>query len=334
MLNLRKFSAILTVNPADAYNVDFALGECPDDERHRLLKVKSDWLRDNGYEADEAAEMLRAWLTRLEKYNGEISDTIRRSWAELDQLVIVGGRSQKKGAPLNTKEVVRLFRHYGGEEHLLDYTGFINNPEIGDITTDYWLSRLYLPDDLICIGRSKYDQKIVALREILPHFPREGDSPDVQELNKMHRTNQYCFLTPAVYGAREIEYDGRVWGRCEKNVLRRKYWCIEFDIAEGQGHWKNTLPHRDYNGFDLQAGVILHLFELEFPIVSIVHSGRKSLHVWCSGEGLSNEEIEAKILSTSIYGADVQAALKLSQFMRLPNPTHCNRPQYCYYLNR
>ena len=149
----------------------------------------------------------------------------------------------------------------------------------------------------------------------------------------MHRTNQYCLLTPAVYGAREIEYDGRVWGRCDRNVLRRKYWCIEFDISENQGNWRSVLPHRDYDGFDLQSGVIFHLLESGFPIVSIVHSGRKSLHVWCSGEGLAHEEIESLILFTSVYGADVKAALCLSQFMRLPNPNHYNRPQYCYYLD-
>jgi len=334
MLNLRKFSAILEVNPADAYDIDRALGECPDDERHRLLKIKADFLRDNHYDAEEALVMLRTWLTRTEKYNGEIADTIKRSWAEIDQLVIVGGRSQKKGQPLSTRELVRLFRQYAGWAHLLHYLGFDNNPEVKEITTDHWLSQLYLPDDLLCIGRSKYDQRVIALGEILHHFPQPGDSPAVQKLNILHRTNQYCFLTPAVYGAREIEYDGRLWGRCEKNVLWRKYWCIEFDIAEGQGNWKGVLPHRDYDGFDLQAGIILHLFELDFPIVSIVHSGRKSLHVWCSGEGLTHEEIEAKILSTSIYGADVQAALKLSQFMRLPNPAHPHRPQFCYYLNQ
>lgn len=333
MLNLRKYSSILEVNPADAYNLDRVLGECPDDERHRLLKVKADHLRDNGYEADEAAEMLRAWLTRLEKYNGEISDTIKRSWAEIDQLVIVSKPSTRKGNPTDHREVVRLFRRYRGFADLLEYVGYINSPEIKDTTTDQWLTQLYQPSDLLCIARNMYEWRVTSLGEILPHFPKVDDSPTIQKLKLLHRTNQYCLLTPAVYRDREIEYDGRVWGRCERNVLRRKYWCIEFDIAAGQGNWKSVLPHRDYDGFDLQAGVIRHLFELGFPIVSIVHSGRKSLHVWCSGAGMTDEEIEAKILLTSAFGADVKAALNNSQFMRLPNPLHCNRPQYCYYFN-
>jgi len=333
MLNLRKFTSVLTVNPEDAYNIDRVLGECPDDGRHFALKPKADFLRDNGYDPEEAVEMLRAWLTRTEKYPGEVSDTVQHSWAELDELVIVSKSKTRQGKPTDHRNVMKLFRQYGGWDKLLDYVGFERNEDIVGITTDRWLSQLYSPDDLLCIGRNMYEWHIVALGEILPRFPQPGDLPAVAKLNLLHRTNQYCLLTPAVYGAKEIEYDGRTWGRCERNVLRRKYWTIEFDIAEGQGNWKSVLPHRDYDGFDLQSGVILHLFELGFPIVSIVHSGRKSLHVWCSGEGLSDEEIETLILSTSAFGADVKAALNNSQFMRLPNPVHPTRQQHCYYLN-
>lgn len=333
MLNLRKFCSVLEVNPEDAYNLDLTLGPCPDDGRHRMLKGKADWLRDNGYESDEAAEMLREWLTRTEKYNGEISDTIKRSWAEIDKLVIVG-KPPRTDKPTDYRGVVELFRRYGGWIDLLDYIGENNVDENLSITTDQWLSRLYSPTDLLCIGRNMYEWKIESLDKILLHFSKPGDSPAVQKLNEMYRTNQYCLLTPAVYREREIEYEGRTWGRCDRNVLRRKYWVIEFDIAENQGNWKSVLPHRDYGGLDLQAGVILHLFELGFPIVSIVHSGRKSIHVWCSGEGLTHDEIETLILSTSVYGADIKAGLALSQFFRLPNPNHCNRPQHCYYLNR
>ena len=58
MLNLRRFSS-LEVDPADAENLDLILGECPDDDRHRLLKAKADRLRDNLYEPEEAVTMLR-----------------------------------------------------------------------------------------------------------------------------------------------------------------------------------------------------------------------------------------------------------------------------------
>ena len=48
MLNLRKYSATLEVNPADAYDIDRVLGPCPDDMRHFALKGKANFLRDNG----------------------------------------------------------------------------------------------------------------------------------------------------------------------------------------------------------------------------------------------------------------------------------------------
>jgi hypothetical protein len=149
----------------------------------------------------------------------------------------------------------------------------------------------------------------------------------------LYRTDQYCLLTPAVYREREIERAGKRYGRCDENILERKYWVIEFDIGEGQPAWKGILPSRHFTGFDLQAATILHLMTLEFPIVSIVHSGGKSLHAWCSGHGMTNEEIEAKILSTAVYGADVKAGLAISQFFRLPNPVHPTRPQRLLYLN-
>jgi hypothetical protein len=118
VLNLRKFSSILEVNPADAENVDLVLGPCPDDERHRILKPKADRLRDNLYEPEGAVEMLRAWLNRPEKYPNEIADTVRKSWEEIDQEVIVS-KSRKAGNPLDTRQILDLRRRYGGFEELV-----------------------------------------------------------------------------------------------------------------------------------------------------------------------------------------------------------------------
>jgi hypothetical protein len=328
VLNLRKFSP-LEVNPADAYNLDLVLGVCPDDDRHRLLKAKADRLRDNLYEPEEAEAMLREWLTRPENSPNEIADTVRRSWEEIDQEVIVS-RSRKAGSPLDTRLVLDLRRRYGGFEELalLQESSHLT-------TTQEWLRLLYQPEDLLCIGWTMYDTKIAPLDEILRRFPAKGDCAAVQKLRWLFRTNQYCLLTPAVYRELEILQNGVYFRRCDANVLERKYWVIEFDIAEGQPAWKGVLPNRDFDGFDLQAGVIFHLLENEdFPIAAIVHSGKKSLHVWCSGHGMTNEEIEAKILSTAVYGADVKAGLTISQFFRLPNPNHPSRPQRLLYLDR
>ena len=333
-LNFRRVCSVLEVDPADAENVDLTLGRCPDDNRHRMLKGRADYLRDNLYEPNEAVEMLRAWLTRSERYSGEIYDTVRRSWDEIDHPIILS-KGKKQANPLNTKQVVDLFRSYGGYCDLLEQTGYVNNPEIEDTTTQEWLRWLYLPSDLLCVGVTAYDTKVAPLKEILPRFAQAGDSANVLELKKLYRTNQYSLMTPAVYREREIlSEDGRYQGRCNANILERKYWVLEFDIAEGQGDWKGVLPHRDYDGFDLQAGIILYLLEQEFPIVSIVHSGKKSLHVWCSGRGMSHEEIEAKVLSTAVYGSDWKAGQIDSQFFRLPNPVHPSRPQSLLYLNQ
>jgi hypothetical protein len=256
---------------------------------------------------------------------------VRKSWNEIDEEIIVSKSKNSKakaGSFLDTQQVLDLHRRYGGFEELVLLQ---ENRHV--TTTQQWLTQLYQPEDLICPGRMMYDKKVVSLSEILFQFPAERDSAAVQKLRWLYRTNQYCLLTPAVYRQREIIRDGQYYGRCDENILERKYWVIEFDIAEGQPAWKGILPNRDFDGFDLQVAIIFHLLALDFPIVSIVHSGKKSLHVWCSGHGLTNEEIEAKILSTAVYGADVKASLTLSQFMRLPNPIHPSRPQRLLYLN-
>jgi hypothetical protein len=54
-------------------------------------------------------------------------------------------------------------------------------------------------------------------------------------------------------------------------------------------------------------------------------AANKSLHVWCSTRGLSEEQINQKIVYTNALGVDTHG-MTLSQFMRLPNPTHPSRP--------
>jgi len=142
-----------------------------------------------------------------------------------------------------------------------------------------------------------------------------------------------CLITPATFGTREVtNSNGKVQGRCDANVLNRKYFVLEADIAEGEPGWLGLLPNSKYNGFDLQAGIIRHLFDLSYPIVSIVHSGNNSLHIWCSGKGLSDADINAKILPTSAFGVDTHGTT-ISQFMRLPNSPHPTRPQKLLYFN-
>ena len=96
--------------------------------------------------------------------------------------------------------------------------------------------------------------------------------------------------------------------------------------------WHPILEKAGCAGWDLQAGIILHLFELDYPITSIVHSGGKSLHVWCSARGLTEDQILQMIDYAARIGADHNGK-KISQFMRLPNPDHASRKQHLIYHN-
>jgi hypothetical protein len=96
--------------------------------------------------------------------------------------------------------------------------------------------------------------------------------------------------------------------------------------------WHPILEKMGCTGWDLQAGIIFHLFELDYPIVSIVHSGGKSLHVWCSARGLTEDQILQMIDYAASLGAD-DAGKTVSQFMRLPNPDHAVRKQHLIYHN-
>jgi|SRR5271166_54366 hypothetical protein len=82
-----------------------------------------------------------------------------------------------------------------------------------------------------------------------------------------------------------------------------------------------------------EAGVIRNFFEWKFPIVTIVHSGNKSLHVWLSGKDYDQYKIEDLAHDVSRFGVDSGAAVKLSQFFRLPNPIHPTRKQQLLYFD-
>ncbi len=325
--------ATLTVNPLDAFKPNLVLGKCPADGRHKKLKGLADFLRDNHYEAEEAVDMLKAWLSR-DPRSGEVEDTVRRSFAEIDE----DYRYQKVSSnalPLNQQRVISLFHQYGGYDSLLEFLG-----PPPDLSPCDWLSQLYQPDDLLCVGTSKYSTKIKPLSEWLEQIGSKEKQfkslapllPKLAVAAAAFRPEE-CLLTPATFAAREIiNWKGEVQGRCDANVLTRKYFVLEADIAEKKPGWLNLLPNPKFNGFDLQAGIIRHLFDQNYPIISIIHTGNISLHAWCSGKGLSGQEIDTKIFQATPYGVDFHGTTK-SQFMRLPNPLHPTRPQKLLYFN-
>jgi hypothetical protein len=129
-LNLGKYVSTLRVDPADMFDLDALLGACPEDERHRRLKLWADTVRDNLYSPQESVQLLRGWLNRAE-IGDEITDTVRRSWSEFHNGTIDGGRQGKK-SPLNTQRVISLWHQYGGYEDLLEHCGLIYDESVKD----------------------------------------------------------------------------------------------------------------------------------------------------------------------------------------------------------
>jgi hypothetical protein len=206
-----------------------------------------------------------------------------------------------------------------------------------------WLRQLYQASDLLCLGYDRFCTQIRSSKDflalldfaesaepLLAQLSASGEHELLAEIDACHR---FCLLTPATFRRQTIIHNGQTSGRCDPNIFRRKYFVLECDIAPNVAAWQGIFPNPMYDGFDLQAGVIRHLFDQHYPIVSIVHSGNKSLHIWCSGQGLSEGEIEERVAYTAPLGADAKAGRCRSQFMRCVSPRHPIRPQPLLYFN-
>ena len=89
--------------------------------------------------------------------------------------------------------------------------------------------------------------------------------------------------------------------RCLDNTARRRFLVIEQDTG--------TL--------DEQAAVLSHLAEI-FPLVTIVHSGGRSLHGWFYVEGIPEARIDQFMDLAVRLGAD-DATRSPCQLVRLPD---------------
>ena len=103
--------------------------------------------------------MLRAWLNRAEQNSGEVTDTVRRSFADVDKDYRTV-HSKTKAEPLNVQRVVTLWHKYGGYTALLKFLK--TTEEIKSTTTEDWLRQMYCPGDLLCIARDKFGIEIKA----------------------------------------------------------------------------------------------------------------------------------------------------------------------------
>jgi hypothetical protein len=231
-------------------------------------------------------------------------------------------RKESKAPSVDYGRVVELYRKHGGYDEFLTFCG--TTPELMATETLAWRYDLYRSEDIVGLGWVKEETTIGSLE----------DWAQLLEENFLEMRCRYCFLTPNPYRP-----DAN--GRCNAGILERRYFVIECDIVGTKSSkdgsvvftpWHPILEEAGCSGWDLQAGIILHLFELGYPIVSIVHSGGKSLHVWCSAYGLTEDQILRMIAYAAGLGAD-DAGKTVSQFMRLPNPDHGSRKQHLIYHN-
>jgi hypothetical protein len=218
--------------------------------------------------------------------------------------------------------VVELYHEHGGYDPLLKFC--CTTPQLMATKTLDWLNDLYRPEDILGLGAVKEETTIGPLLSWAQCF----------EENYSELRWRYCFLTPNPYRPDAEK-------RCNAGILERRYFVSECDIVGTikrkdepfvETPWYAILEKMGCTGWDLQAGIILHLFALNYPIVSIVHSGNKSLHVWCSARGLTEDQVLQMISYAASLGAD-DAGKTVSQFMRLPNPDHATRKQHLIYHN-
>ncbi len=175
-------------------------------------------------------------------------------------------RKKGKAPVVDYSRVVELNRKNGGYDALLNFCG--TNPDLKATKTLLWLCDLYGAKDNLCLGVAP-ESVIVAPLELWGRLLRD---------NFMGLCQEYCFLTPNPFKP-EAE------SRCDAGILERRYFVIEFDIIGIRKRkdesvvltpWHPILEEAGCSGWDLQAGIIFHLFELGYPIVSIVHSGGKA----------------------------------------------------------
>jgi hypothetical protein len=88
------------------------------------------------------------------------------------------------------------------------------------------------------------------------------------------------------------------WER-DIDVLVKDWQC---DLFPDKG-WDEFQLQTKGTGWDFQAAIIRHLFEMNYPIVSIVHNGGKSLYVWCAVR-VGEEAILGSIRYAASLGVD------------------------------
>jgi hypothetical protein len=294
------------------------LGECPPEgHRHAHIPVKARMLARAHYDDDETVDLLIEYFGYDESRRPEVERDVAKVFSDLDSGYVENfSGSKQPPVVLNFDRVEELYRTYGG---LYELAYYINNicgipDDIMKLSTKDYLCHLYQPDDLLCLSPSPY-----------------GTCVAKRDFWFQHVFHNMCFLVPNPFWMSG-------YGRKKDNIERRRFYNLEFDIAEfnAEGNrtfWTPLIQKLGLDGYHkgkhLQAAVILYLFDQRYPIRSITDSGNKSLHVLCSNSDFSFERL---FPPTIPLGVDPHGKC-VSQFMRVVNPTNPGRPQHCIYLS-
>jgi hypothetical protein len=320
MKNLRRTNVRIDLKSLreGMYDVSKLLDPCPDvgEGVHYARHGAINRLALLGYSPDEIRILINDWGP---PEPAKVEDSLRKIFADGDPRLNFDEEAfiSSPKTVVDYDKVVRLYRDYGGYRELLSFLG--TTEAVKATKTRDWLRQMYHPDDYLCLGANREDTEVKPLRTWL----------GLIRLNFLGAATKYCWLTPN-------PFKPEASGRCNDGIAGRRYYVLEADIADfnkagNPTAWEPYLKAEGANGWDFQAGIIRHLFERNYPIVSIVHSGNKSLHVWCASR-LPEEVILGVIRYGANLGMDDRGKV-LSQFMRLPNPDHPTRRQPLLYFN-
>lgn len=168
-----------------------------------------------------------------------------------------------------------------------------------DATAEHFIDALFLPDALLCCGKSS---SIFATK---PRADWRG------------KFNELSLIVPSPMTARTGKTkDGRESAHTLENTGPRRFLVCEFDSGTTDEH----------------AALLLHLAEFA-PLTLAVHSGGKSLHGWFFVEDEPEERVEKFFRYAVSLGAD-PATWTRSQFVRMPEGRRENgAKQKVYFLN-
>ncbi len=162
------------------------------------------------------------------------------------------------------------------------------------LPVDPWsyLSRLYRPDDFVCLGQTAYEfgtQKLGAWEEPLKFHDYEYVSPNPMKF-------EWGFTK-----------DGEPSMHCLDNCGPKIFQVVEFDFGTAAEH-----------------AALLRWLGTKMPLVLVVYSGGKSLHGWFNVRGRAEEHVLAFFQDAVTLGADPKMWSPV-QFSRLPAGTNSRK---------